>query len=118
MPWLTTLVRVVQVITAIVTASFVILLFANEPPEATPVPSAAADSGQAIFETRCARCHGTDGSGGFGPALAGVVVEAFPDAADQEAVVANGRGSMPAFADSLTPEQIAAVVEYTRTGLG
>ena len=45
-------------------------------------------------------------------------MEAFPDAADQEAVVANGRGSMPAFADSLTPEQIAAVVEYTRTGLG
>ena len=45
-------------------------------------------------------------------------MEAFPDAADQEAVVANGRGSMPAFADSLTREQIAAVVEYTRTGLG
>jgi mono/diheme cytochrome c family protein len=118
MPWLTTLVRVVQVITAIVTASFVILLFANEPPDTTPVPSAAADSGQAIFETRCARCHGTDGAGGFGPALAGVVVEAFPDPADQEAVVANGRGSMPAFDDTLTPEQISAVVEYTRTGLG
>ena len=36
----------------------------------------------------------------------------------RKAVVANGHGSMPEFADSLTPEQIAAVVEYTRTGLG
>jgi mono/diheme cytochrome c family protein len=118
MSWLPALVRVVQVITAVVTAAFVILLFTNEPQEATPVPSAAADSGQAIFETRCARCHGTDGSGGFGPALAGVVTAAFPDAADEEAVVVDGRGSMPSFDDSLTPEQITAVVEYTRTGLG
>ena len=43
---------------------------------------------------------------------------ASPTPADEIAVVANGRGSMPVFADSLTAEQIAAVVEYTRTGLG
>ena len=29
-----------------------------------------------------------------------------------------GRGSMPSFVDSLTPEQIAAVVDYTRNDLG
>ena len=42
----------------------------------------------------------------------------FPDANDQIAVVTKGRGSMPSFADSLTPEQIAAVVDYTRNDLG
>ena len=74
--------------------------------------------GEAIFATRCASCHGTDGSGGFGPALAGVVTDRFPDAADEIVVVTNGQGAMPSFADSLTPEQIAAVVDYTRTDLG
>jgi mono/diheme cytochrome c family protein len=33
-------------------------------------------------------------------------------------VVANGRGSMPPFAGSLAPEQITAVVAYTRANLG
>jgi mono/diheme cytochrome c family protein len=47
-----------------------------------------------------------------------VAVGRFPNAADQITVVSQGRGSMPSFADSLTPEQIAAVVEYTRTDLG
>lgn len=118
MTWLTRVVRVVQMATAVVAAAFVILLFANEPQEAAPVPDAAAESGEAIFATRCARCHGTDGSGGFGPALAGVVVERFPDASEEAAIVAEGRGSMPAFAETLTPEQIAAVVDYTRASLG
>jgi mono/diheme cytochrome c family protein len=56
-------------------------------------------------------------AGGFGPTLAGVVVQRYPNIADQVAVVTNGRGSMPSFASSLTPAQITAVVEYTCTGL-
>ena len=118
MTWLDRLVRVVQLATAVAVAAFIILLFTNDPQEATPIPAAAADSGEAIFATRCARCHGTDGGGGFGPALAGVVTDRFPDAADEVVVVTNGSGAMPSFADSLTPEQIEAVVEYTRTQLG
>src|SRR5215471_7635016 len=37
-----------------------------------PVAAAAQDSnsGRALFETRCANCHGSDGNGGaFGPAI-------------------------------------------------
>ena len=41
----------------------------------------------------------------------------YPDPADQIAVVTNGRGGMPAFGDRLSAEEIAAVVEYTRTVL-
>jgi mono/diheme cytochrome c family protein len=111
-------VRFVQVVTAVATAAFVILLFTNEPQKPAAVPAAGPDTGHAIFATRCAACHGADGEGGFGPTLAGVVAQRYPNPADQIAVVANGRGSMPSFADSLTPEQIAAVVEYTRNELG
>src|SRR3954452_8715650 len=114
------IVRVVQLVTAVATAAFVILLFANEPAKPPPVPAKGTEQrGATIFATRCASCHGADGGGGFGPALRhGIVVHDFPDAKDQEAVVANGRGSMPSFVGSLTPEQIAEVVQYTRSGLG
>jgi mono/diheme cytochrome c family protein len=111
-------VRFVQMIAAVATAAFVILLFTNEPQKPAAIPKSGPETGQAIFSTRCASCHGADGGGGFGPALAGVVTKRFPNPADQQAVVANGRGSMPSFSDSLTPEQIAAVVAFTRTKLG
>ncbi len=113
-------VKVVQIGALIVTAAFVILLFVNEPAKPAPLPKAgAANIGQAIFATRCASCHGTDGGGSFGPALrGGLVVAAFPNAADQIALVQAGRGDMPSFRDTLTDAQVAAVVEYTRTGLG
>lgn len=113
-------VRVVQMGTLLAVAAFVILLFVNEPAEPAPVPAQGSqNAGASIFATRCATCHGEDGGGGFGPALGGgLVVERFPDLVDQAAIVVEGRGSMPSFGDSLTPEQIAAVVNYTRTGLG
>src|SRR3954452_23446139 len=117
---LSTLVRVVRGGVLVAAAAFVMLLFTNEPQKAAPIPAAGtANTGATIFATRCASCHGADGGGGFGPALRhGIVVHDFPDAKDQEAVVANGRGSMPSFVGSLTPEQIAEVVQYTRSGLG
>jgi mono/diheme cytochrome c family protein len=102
---------------------FVVLLFANDPtppPAAHPEAVAAAGGvdGAAIFGRSCAGCHGGDGSGGIGPRLAGGrVVADFPDPQDQIAVVTNGRGGMPAFGERLGPEEIAAVVEYTRTVL-
>lgn len=113
-------VQAVQLAALVATAAFVILLFSNEPAEPAPVPAeGTADEGASLYATRCASCHGPDGGGGFGPALGGgIVVQRYPDPADQTAVVVNGRGSMPSFADSLTEAQIAAVVEYTRTGLG
>jgi len=112
-------VRIMELGTLVVTAAFVILLFVNEPAQPAPTPKAGtANSGAAIYATRCATCHGEDGGGSFGPALGGgVVVGRFPDPNDQIAVVTKGRGSMPSFADSLTPEQIAAVVDYTRNDL-
>jgi mono/diheme cytochrome c family protein len=119
MTFLDRAVHVVQRGTAVVTAAFVILLFVNEPQKAAPVPKAGTDvnAGAAIFSARCSSCHGAKGTGGFGPALAGVVTGRYPNAADEAKVVTNGRGSMPSFSGSLNPAQIGAVVEYTRSGL-
>jgi len=102
---------------------FVVLLFTNDP---TPPPAAKAETvaaaggvdGAAIFGQKCSGCHGGDGSGGIGPRLAGGrVVADFPDPQQQIAFVTNGRGGMPAFGERLSPEEIAAVVDYTRTVL-
>ncbi len=97
---------------------FVIALFANESSTpATPAdPEAAA--GADVYADNCASCHGGDGGGGVGPALAdGAVVAAFPDPEEQIQVIAEGRDGMPAFGDQLDAEQIQAVTDYTRDDL-
>jgi mono/diheme cytochrome c family protein len=75
--------------------------------------------GQQIYLARCASCHGASGGGGLGPRLAGRMTERFPDIGDQVALVTNGvRGTnMRAFGDVLSPEEIDAVVRYTREAL-
>ncbi len=115
--------KIVEGLVAAAVVVFVVLLFTNDP---TPPPAVHPDvvaaaggvDGAALFGQRCAGCHGGDGSGGIGPRLAaGRVVANYPDPQDQIAVVTNGRGGMPAFAERLSPEEIAAVVDYTRTVL-
>ena len=114
---------VVEGIVAVAAAITIVLLFANSPEQAPAAPAAAVEAaggvdGATVFGDNCATCHGGDGSGGIGPRLAGGrVVTVYPDPADQIAVVTNGRAGMPAFGQKLTEEEIAAVVEYTRTVL-
>ena len=81
-------------------------------------PRAATVSGQRVFEDRCAPCHGARGQGGPGTRLdSGAAARRFPNIDDEVAVVTNGasNGRMPAFGQALTPEEIRAVVAYTRT---
>lgn len=78
-------------------------------------PDPVLVSGRDIYSGRCATCHGGSGGGDRGPKLAdGRVVESLPDAAEQFTVVHDGRGQMPGFGDSLSDEEIDAVVRYTR----
>lgn len=112
----------VEALVALCVIVFVVLLFANSPTAPPPAPpdvvAAAGVDGADLYGRRCAGCHGGDGSGGIGPRLAGGrVVSAFPDPADQIAVVTNGRGGMPAFGSRLSGDEIAAIVDYTRTVL-
>jgi mono/diheme cytochrome c family protein len=114
---------IVEALVGIIVIVTVVLLFANDPERPPAAPAAAVEAaggvdGAAVFGDNCAGCHGGDGSGGIGPRLAGGrVVQRFPDPAEQIAVVTDGRGGMPAWRDQLTEEEIAAVVEYTRTVL-
>ena len=81
---------------------------------APPTTEASATAGREVFVSNCARCHGQNAEGGFGPQLAGgAVVQKYPNAADQIAYVQGH--SLPPFRDRLTPEQIRDVVEYTRS---
>lgn len=85
---------------------------------ATPSDPVLAQ-GQQIYGARCASCHGASGGGGIAPQLAGRMTERFPDINDNIALVAGGvpGTSMRAFADILSPEEIEAVVLYTRETL-
>lgn len=99
--------------------------------------------GEGIFAQSCASCHGNEGGGGIGRTLnAGEVVLTFPDPADHLAFVATGSpaagtpygnpdrpggqhiaretagGAMPAFGDTLSEEELLAVVRYEREILG
>ena len=113
-------VDVVQVLVLVGAALFVLALFTNDgsaPPPAAATAEGGVD-GAAVFADNCAGCHGADGGGGVGPALAGgAVVESLPDEADQVAVIAGGRGGMPAFGGRLSDEEIQAVTAYTRNQL-
>ena len=77
-------------------------------------------SGEALYNATCAGCHMPDGRGAQGaghyPALAGnPAVEAAPYVILN---VLHGRKGMPSFGDEMNDDQVAAVVNYTRTHFG
>jgi polyvinyl alcohol dehydrogenase (cytochrome) len=75
-----------------------------------------AASGEEVYRQSCASCHGGAGEGASGPSLVGVA-----DRLSREghvAVVLEGRGEMPGWEGSLTPEEVEAVVDYERESLG
>ena len=77
-------------------------------------------SGEALYNATCAGCHMPDGKGAQGaghyPALAdNPAVEAAPYVILN---VLHGRKAMPSFGDAMNDDQVAAVVNYTRTHFG
>lgn len=71
-------------------------------------------SGDEIYVTLCARCHGSDLSGGIGPALG--AGSSLVDEPDEYLVstITDGRGRMPAFRSSLDEAQIERVAGFLR----
>ena len=89
-------------------------------PDTTSTPDAAADStiaagvavdGMAIFESNCARCHGSNGEGGRGPSLQGIA-DRSPDKTRALGLVESGGRNMPSFGGQLSADEITAVVDY------
>lgn len=75
----------------------------------------AQDSAE-LFERVCARCHGEDGGGGFGPAL--VRNDNLSDRQYVVGKILHGQGGMPAFEGLLGARQIAALASYIRNAFG
>jgi len=82
--------------------------------------TASSTTGEQTYREICQACHMANAEGGTGaariPALA-----ANSHLADADFVlgrVLHGQGGMPAFAEMLSPEQIAGVVTYVRTHFG
>ena len=67
--------------------------------------------GKTEFQGVCATCHGMQGQGGYGPALANSSL--LTQKAGLEAIVRNGRNLMPPVGNTWTKEQIDALVAYT-----
>jgi mono/diheme cytochrome c family protein len=115
--------RIVTVVEVLALASFVLfvaLLLLDQPSSKSASPSATAGpvDGAAVYDTNCATCHGSKGQGGVGPKLSdGAVTSDFRDAQAEIVVVSGGRDGMPAFQNRLSPEELEAVVDFTRTGL-
>jgi mono/diheme cytochrome c family protein len=72
-----------------------------------------------LFNDNCAACHQRTGQGvpGAFPALAGNPFVQGPHD-ELAATVLLGRGGMPAYANELTDEQLAAVLTYLRGAWG
>ena len=81
------------------------------------MPLFAAD-GAATFKTKCAGCHGPDGSKAM-PAM-GIKPINTPtttgkSVAQLTTVISKGEGKMPAFAGKLPDADISAVATYVKT---
>ncbi|PYK95839.1 MAG: hypothetical protein DME36_00560 [Verrucomicrobia bacterium] len=95
-----------------------LMLFVVSTVEANPGPDSAAT--RATFRTKCATCHGPDGSGSeVGktmnvPDLRSPAVQKLSDT-ELAQVIANGKGGMPPFKNSLSEDQIHSLVSYIRS---
>jgi quinoprotein glucose dehydrogenase len=75
---------------------------------------------EALFKSRCANCHGADGSGtrvgkGLGvPDLRSAEVQEQSDA-DLAEAVKSGKGNMPPFGDRLSAAEISSLIKFVRT---
>jgi mono/diheme cytochrome c family protein len=79
-------------------------------------PAAEPDGAQVYATVGCSACHGTNGEGGVGPALAGNTN--IDDATVVINQVLNGGEIMPPIGQGLTDAQVAAVINFVRSSWG
>jgi len=83
------------------------------------VPSMSAQDASAMFKSKCAGCHGADGTGSAMGKKMGAhdftsaEVQKMSDA-DLTDIITNGKNKMPKY-QSLKPEEIKGLVAYIRT---
>ena len=97
--------------TAFILASFLFM---------QPLATRADDASAKLYQSKCAACHGPDGSGNT-PAGKALKVVPFSDPdvqklsdADLTAIIAKGKNKMPGYEKSLKPDEIKGLVAYVR----
>jgi mono/diheme cytochrome c family protein len=80
----------------------------------------AQGDGASLFKSKCAACHGADGSGNTAVGkslkirdLASADVQKQTDA-ELTALITNGKGAMPSYKDKLSGDQIKDLVGFVR----
>jgi cytochrome c6 len=85
-----------------------------------PLLVTAQDSPETLFKSRCAMCHGADGTGSsvgkkMGvPDLTSAEVQKMSDA-ELTDIIINGKNKMPAYGKALEAAEIKGLVAYIRT---
>lgn len=101
------------------------------PTAAAAVPAFDAITASRLFADHCAVCHGAEGAGvpGAFPPLAGDPVVNAPDPTEHIRTVLHGlsgktvsgtayQAAMPPFADQITDQQIADIIDHERSSWG
>ena len=92
---------------------------ANPPVELPPEvsPGQAALTGAQIYTDVCSRCHGPNGEGGIGPALADANFQAQYDNQALFDAISQGHEATPmiAWGEILTPDQLEQLVRFLRS---
>ena len=96
------------------------LLMLFSPNRSEAISSTMRDTGSDVFKTRCAVCHGVDGSGRTTlgkklntPDLRSDEVQKLADDELLE-IIRHGKGEMPAFQKKLSRESIQQVIIHLR----
>jgi cytochrome c6 len=100
-----------QVLVALTTIAFVFF---------PSLSARAQDASGALYKSKCAACHGADGTGSATGKKMGAHdfttadVQGMSDA-DLATIITNGKNKMPKYGASLKPEDVKGLVAYIRT---
>ncbi len=72
--------------------------------------------GEELWEGTCAKCHGLDGEGGYGPRIAGSELLQDPEAVEK--LLRDGRGNMPPVGREWDDDEMKALTDYLEQNLG
>jgi mono/diheme cytochrome c family protein len=84
-------------------------------------PAKADEKSAALYKQKCAACHGVDGKGetatGKAMKVKDIASEEVKKMSDEDLsdAISKGKGKMPAYAKSMKPDDIKAMVAYIRS---
>ena len=85
------------------------------------LPAAAATPDADLYKTKCATCHGADGSGSTPVGKSMKIRDLRSDEVRKQTdveltkVIAGGKGKMPAYGKQLSTTQIESLIAFIRT---